>query len=46
MKAPASRSQLWAELKRLAAERAAKLSHTQVSAEHLGPLVEEARKAK
>ncbi|HUW34458.1 MAG TPA: hypothetical protein VM223_22855 [Planctomycetota bacterium] len=40
------RSQLWAELKRLAPENAAKLSYTQVSAEQLEPMVEEAAEAK
>ena len=40
------RSQLWAELKRLAAGRAAKLSNTQVSTEQFEPRVEEAEKAR
>ena len=38
------RSALWAELKRLAPERAAKLSYTQVSNQQLEPMVEEAKK--
>jgi len=40
------RSQLRAELKRLAPERAAKLSYMQVSTGLLEPMVEEARKKK
>ena len=40
------RSLLWAELKRLAPEKAAKLSHTRVSMEQPEPLVEEAREGK
>ena len=40
------RSKLWAELKRLAAEEAAKLSYTQVSTEQLEPMVEEVKKGK
>jgi len=39
------RSQLWAELKRLAPEKLEGLSYTKVSNEQLEPLVEEARKA-
>ena len=38
------RSQLWAELKRLAPENAAKLSYTPVSTEQVEPMVEEAKK--
>ncbi|HUW34448.1 MAG TPA: hypothetical protein VM223_22805 [Planctomycetota bacterium] len=40
------RSQFWAELKRLAPEKAAKLSYTKVSTEQLEPMVEEAKKAR
>ena len=40
------RSQLWAELKRLAPEKLEGLSYTKVSNEQLEPLVEEARKAR
>ena len=40
------RSQLWAELKRLAPDKAAKLSYTKVSTKQLEPMVEEAKKAK
>jgi len=39
-------SQLWAELKRLAPEKAAKLNCTQVSTEQPEPMVEEAKNAK
>ena len=39
------RSQLWAELKRLAPESAAKLRYTQVSTGQLEPMVEETKKA-
>jgi len=39
------RSQLCAELKRLAPDKAAKLSYTKVSTEQLEPMVEEAKKA-
>ena len=39
------RSQLWAEMKRLAPEKLEGLSYTKVSNEQLEPLVEEARKA-
>ena len=37
------RSQLWAELKRLAPDKAAKLSYTEVSTKQLEPMVEEAK---
>ena len=37
------RSRLWAELKRLAPDKAAKLSYTKVSTEQLEPMVEEAK---
>ena len=40
------RSLLWAKLKRIAPEKAAKFSYTQVSTEQLEPMVDEARKAK
>ena len=40
------RSQLWAELKRLAPERAAKLSYTSLSTEQLEPMVGQAKKGK
>ena len=38
------RSVLWAELKRLAPEKAAKLSYARVSTRQLEPMVEEAKK--
>ena len=38
------RSVLWAELKRLAPDKAAQLSYTRVSNEQLEPMVEEAKK--
>ena len=40
------RSRLWADLKRLAPEKAATLKYGQVSAEQLEPMVEEAKKRK
>ena len=43
---PPPRSQLWADLKRLAPKKAATLSYTQASTEQLEPMVEESEMTK